>query len=197
VIWRRHHASVTFTWCAPAITFRFPPFQEATMRFRSRASALFISRRLIVVGALTTLAEACAQSDATAPIREATILRTVVGSAPATSNGQGPQACTPDTKLIGRFAVSTADVAGTWWRLSKDRFDALGVSDYKAALEGFYGQSFASLDDAIHYLIAGVASYDANGNGYVCAFEVNGIRAHLGVNALFLIGIADDKHVEQ
>jgi len=167
------------------------------MRSRPRASALLIVRRLIVVGALTTLAESCAQSDATAPMREATILRTVVASAPATSNGRGPQACTPDTKLIGRFAASTADVPGTWWRLSRERFDALGVTDYKAALEGFYGQSFASLDDAIQYLIAGVASWDTNGNGYVCAFEVNGTRAHLGVNALFLIGIADDKHVDQ
>jgi hypothetical protein len=102
----------------------------------------------------------------------------------------------PDSKLIGRFAASTADVPGTWWRLTKDRFDALGVTDYKAALEGFYGQSFSSLDAAIQFLIDGVASWDANGNGYVCAFEVRGTRAYLGENALYLLGIADDKHVD-
>ena len=70
------------------------------------------------------------------------------------------------------------------------------MTDYKAALEGFYGQTFGTLDDAIQFLIDGVASFDANGNGYVCAFEERGTRAHLGVNALFLLGIADDKHVE-
>jgi hypothetical protein len=114
-----------------------------------------------------------------------------------TAVANGAHDCTPDDKLIGRMAVSTADVPGTWWRLTKDRFDALGVTDYKAALEGFYGQTFNSLDDAINFLIAGVASYDANGNGYVCAFEERGTRAHLGVNTYYLLGIADDKHVSQ
>lgn len=119
-----------------------------------------------------------------------------VMSKSTTANQQGPQSCMPDAKLIGRFAVSTADVPGTWWRLSKDRFDALNVTDYKAALEGFFGQNFNTLADAVQYLIDGVATWDANGNGYVCAFEVNGTRAHLGVNSLFLIGIADDKHFD-
>ena len=118
----------------------------------------------------------------------------VASLTPVFDNGVGPQACTPDVKLIGRIAVSTADVPGTWWRLTKDRFDELGVTDYRSALEGFYGLSFATLDDAIAYLIDGVASYDVNNNGYVCAFEVPGKRAYLGVNALYLLGIADDKH---
>jgi hypothetical protein len=71
------------------------------------------------------------------------------------------------------------------------------VTDYQAALEGLYGQSFASLDDAIQFLIDGVASYDLNGNGWVCAYEERGTRAYLGVNTLYLLGIADDKHVGQ
>ena len=121
------------------------------------------------------------------------LVATGVAAAP---NSQGPQACLPDAKLIGRFAASTADTPGTWWRLTKDRFDDAGVTDYKAALESFYGQSFPSLNAAIQFLIDGVASWDANGNGYVCAFEVRGTRAWLGDNAAFLIGIADDKHVE-
>jgi hypothetical protein len=154
-----------------------------------------IAGRLIVLGAIATMAIACAQADATAPTSRGLRPAAAVASASPTSNGQGPQECTPDTKLIGRFAASTADVPGTWWRLTKDRFDALGVTDYKAALEGFYGQSFSSLNDAIAFLIAGVASYDVNGNGYVCAFEERGTRAWLGVNALYLLGIADDKHV--
>jgi hypothetical protein len=140
------------------------------------------------------MAIACAQPEPTAPTRQAAVLLPI--AAAATANGQGPQACVPDAKLIGRFAASTADVPGTWWRLTKDRFDALGVTDYKAALEGFYGQSFPTLAGAIQYLIDGVASFDTNGNGYVCAFEERGTRAYLGVNALYLLGIADDKHVD-
>jgi len=150
-----------------------------------------------LLGAAVVSAIACAQPDLTAPTRNASLpLRAAAVNTAAKSNGQGPQACMPDSKFLGRFAASGADEPGTWWRLTKDRFDALGVTDYKAALEGFYGQQFNTLADAIQFLIAGVASWDANGNGYVCAYEVNGTRAHLGVNALYLIGIADDKHVE-
>lgn len=152
-----------------------------------------IAGRLATLGLLTSMAIACAQSEPMGPTPSAVRLPI---AAVATANGQGPQACMPDSKLIGRFAASTADAPGTWWRLTKDRFDALGVTDYKAALEGFYGQSFSSLDAAIQFLIDGVASWDANGNGYVCAFEVRGTRAYLGENALYLLGIADDKHVE-
>ena len=80
---------------------------------------------------------------------------------------------------------------------SGERFDAAGVTDYKAALESFYGQSFASLDAAIQFLIDGVNSYDANGNGYVCVFEIRGTRAYFGDDAIFLRGIEDDKHVQE
>jgi len=158
-----------------------------------RTHALLVFSWRLTLGVVMTVAIACAEPETTAPTRQAAALPT---TAVATANGQGPQACMPDSKLIGRFAASTADVPGTWWRLTKDRFDALGVTDYKAALEGFYGQSFPTLTDAIQFLIDGVASWDANGNGYVCAFEVNGTRAYLGVNALYLLGIADDKHVD-
>jgi hypothetical protein len=162
-----------------------------------RTSTRVIVGRATLPCAIAAMAIACAHPDATGPRIDAT-RRAVAGvTSTATAAGQGPQACVPDTKLIGRFAASTADVPGTWWRLTKDRFDALGVTDYKAALEGFYGLSFNSLADAIQYLIAGVAAFDANGNGYVCAFEERGTRAYLGVNALYLLGIADDKHVDE
>src|SRR5690349_2581322 len=156
-----------------------------------------LASRSLSLGMLLVAAAvvACSDQAPTAP-RESTVAVALSGSAHATANGQGPQACTPDTKLIGRIAVSTADQPGTWWRLTKDRFDSLGVSDYRAALSGFYGQEFPTLDAAIQFLIDGVASWDANGNGYVCAFEVRGTRKFLGENALYLLGIADDKHFE-
>ncbi|MEO8577796.1 MAG: hypothetical protein ABI556_13890 [Gemmatimonadales bacterium] len=152
----------------------------------------------VLVATLCTLA-GCTTDAPLAPPMDArgdAFLRAepVITSTAATANGRGPQACTPDAKLIGRFAVSTAEVPGTWWQLTKDRFDALGVTDYKAALEGFFGQTYSTQADAIQYLIDGVATFDTNGNGYVCAFEERGTRAHLGVNALYLLGIADDKH---
>lgn len=162
-----------------------------------RTRALLFAGRGATLGAILTIAVACAAPNPTDPTWPATVLSTArVAGGAAMSNGQGPQACVPDAKLLGRFTASTADAPGTWWRLTKDRFDALGVTDYKAALEAFYGQSFPTLAAAIQYLIDGVASYDTNGNGYVCAFEVNGTRAYLGINALYLLGIADDKHVD-
>ena len=159
----------------------------------ARTRSLLVVGRSVSLGALIAMGTACGETAPTAPPPSAVRLPT---TASATSSGQGPQACLPDSKLIGRIAASTADAPGTWWRLTKDRFDALGVTDYKAALEGFYGQTFATLDDAIQFLIAGVASWDANGNGYVCAYEVRGTRAGLGDLAAFLLGIADDKHVD-
>ena len=58
------------------------------------------------LGAVLTMAIACAQPEPTAPTRQPAILPT---AATATANGQGPQACVPDSKLIGRFTASTAD----------------------------------------------------------------------------------------
>lgn len=146
---------------------------------------------LLVIGTFA----ACSNDAPTAPT-ERVIAVAAGATAHATANGNGPQACAPDTKLIGRVAASTADQPGTWWRLTKDRFDALGVTDYRAALSSFYGQDFPSLQAAIQFLIDGVVAWDANGNGYVCAYEVRGTRAFLGENALYLFGISDDKHFE-
>ena len=161
-------------------------------------NSLRLTSTLRTIGRVTSLASIITMAMGCAPdISSPTVIADGPAVAAVTAlseSGQGPQACTPDVKLIGRIAVSTADVAGTWWRLTKDRFDELGVTDYRSALEGFYGQNFNTLDDAIQYLIDGVATFDVNGNGYVCAFEVPGKRAYLGVNALYLLGIADDKH---
>ena len=72
------------------------------------------------------------------------------------------------------------------------RFDALGV-DYLTALESSFGRTFSSLDEAKATLLAGVAEWDKNGNGYVCAFELRGTRAYLGETAKYFFGIDDDK----
>lgn len=152
------------------------------------------ARRIALFGVIATMAVACTQTDATAPTRR---IAPPAANASGTPVANGAHACTPDSKLIGRFRVSTADASDTWWGLSKARFDDAHVTDYKAALESFYGQTFASEAAAIQFLIDGVGSYDANGNGYVCAFEIRGTRAYFGANAAFLLGIEDDKHVQE
>ena len=163
------------------------------MRRMVPRSLLSTGTHMVLVGVIV-LAVACAQTDATSPIRR---IAPDVAVASGTPVANGAHTCTPDSKLIGRFRASTEDAPDTWWGLSKARFDAAGISDYKAALESFYGQTFASEAAAIQFLIDGVKSWDANNNGYVCAFEIRGTRAYFGDNATFLLGIEDDKHVQQ
>ena len=67
------------------------------------------------------------------------------------------------------------------------------MTDYEAALEVCFGQSFNNLDEAIEYMIDGLAAWDTNGNGMVCAYEMRGTRAYLGEYALYLFGVDDDK----
>ena len=153
--------------------------------------------RRTVLGVASIVAIGCTESVPSAPTDPARNDAARIAATGVTSaNGAGPQACVPDAKLIRRVAASTEDVPGTWWRLTKDRFDELGVTDYKGTLEGFYGQSFATLDDAIGYLVDLVAAFDTNGNGYVCAYEVRGTHAWLGTAVLYLFRIDDDKHVD-
>jgi hypothetical protein len=115
----------------------------------------------------------------------------------STAMGQGPQACVPDTKLLGRIEISVDDRPYTWWWLTKQRFDALGVTDYKKALEDFFGRDFSDLSEAVQFLIDGVRTFDKNANGFVCGYSIPGTRANLGTNALFLFGVADDKHAAE
>jgi hypothetical protein len=145
-----------------------------------------------VLGAMTTVA--CAHADSTDNAGPQLAMDFAGASTVGKENEKGPpQGGVPDVKMIGLFEVSTADEPGTWWWLTRDRFDSLGVTDYKAVLEGFYGQGFDTLDDAIQFLIDLVATWDTNGNGYVCAYEVRGKRAYLGETVNFLFGIDDDK----
>ena len=99
--------------------------------------------------------------------------------------------------MIGPILLSTSDEPGTWWGLTKAGFDAAGITDYKATIEGFFGTSFDSLGDAVDALVAAASGLDRNGNGYVCASSIRGTRAYLGdpayANYFFLVN--DDRHV--
>lgn len=123
----------------------------------------------------------------------AVLAAVATGSAPA-----APEVgCQSDSKLIGQILLSTEDEEGTWWRITREGFDAAGITDYKATIERLFGTTFASLDDAVQALVDAVRPLDKNGNEYVCASSVRGTRAFLGDPnyAYYFFGVTDDKHV--
>jgi hypothetical protein len=115
-----------------------------------------------------------------------------------TASARGPAECVPNARLIGRIALSTADVPGTWWHLTREGLDALGVTDYVAQMEVWFGREFSSEAEAISFLVAQVEAVDTNRNGYVCAYTLRGTRTSLGEPeyALTIFQTRDDKHAE-
>jgi hypothetical protein len=109
-----------------------------------------------------------------------------------------PGDCSNDSKLIGPILLSSNDAPGTWWGLTRAGFDAAGITDYKATIEGFFGTSFDTLDDAVDALVAGTSTLDKNGNGYVCASSARGTRAFLDdpQYANYFFQTHDDKGVK-
>jgi hypothetical protein len=105
----------------------------------------------------------------------------VLGATQAAAKDQ-PDGCQNDSKLIGPIALSTADTPGTWWHMTKEGLIASGVpeTEFKSTMEGWFGMSFASLDEAVQFLVGAVASVDRNGDGVVCASALRGTRAHFG-----------------
>lgn len=125
--------------------------------------------------------------EATAPVNGVALSQ--VGNTPG---------CRPDDKLLGRFLLSTADGPFTWWGLTKRGFDAAGITDYKAAIEGGFGQSFATEQEAIAALVEAARGVDVNGNGYICPHSLRGTRASIGDPnyALYYFRTYDDIHVK-
>ncbi|HET7689010.1 MAG TPA: hypothetical protein VFK41_01415 [Nocardioidaceae bacterium] len=111
-----------------------------------------------------------------------------------------PGDCNNDSKLIGPILLSTDDAPGTWWRLTKEGFEAGGIhgeAAYKAWIDAAFGTTFGSLEEAVQALVDAVVSLDRNGNGYVCATNVRGTRAFIGDPnwTYYFFGVQDDKHV--
>jgi hypothetical protein len=91
--------------------------------------------------------------------------------------------CRPDSKLIGRIALTDSEDADAWWGLTRNGLIASGVvseADQLATMEGWFGEDFGSLDEAIDFLVAAVKPVDANDNGFVCAYNIRGTRTSLG-----------------
>ena len=151
---------------------------------------------LIAVAGLVLLSSACAGDGPVSPPAALAALPSAMVSTSQAASATGPAACVPDPKLIGRIALSTADEPGTWWHLTREGMDAAGLTDYQATMEGWFGREFSSLDEAVAFLVAQAAPYDANGNGYLCAYRLRGTRTSIGDPdyAFTLFKVRDDKH---
>lgn len=151
----------------------------------------------LAVVLLTLTSMACAESSIAGPdARRATPLAVELASVASLNNGVGPQSCIPDSRLVGRVALSTQDVPGTWWHLTRSGFDAAGITDYLGEISGAFGIAFPDLDAAVAHLVAQVEPLDANGNGLVCAYRGQG---ELGWSSDpdfwdYHFGVRDDKH---
>ena len=112
-----------------------------------------------------------------------------------------PGDCNNDSKQLGPVLLSTEDAPGTWWRLSKEGFEAAGFTGeagYIEAIEMIFGTTFGSLEEAVQTMVDAVVGLDRNGNGYVCAAVVRGERAAIPFPdwELYFFGVQDDKHVK-
>jgi hypothetical protein len=156
---------------------------------RSILSGISGARRIVLAIVAASGVGACTVETPTVPTLQPT-------SQLAKVSGSSAPGCHPDSKLIGRIELSTADAPGTWWYITRRGFDAAGITDYQAFIESIFGQTFATLDDAIAFLVELVRPFDENGNGYVCAYETRGTRANYGLPNVseYLFGTTDDDH---
>ena len=113
-------------------------------------------------------------------------------------NGQGPQACPRDSKLIGLVSVFGTETEASWWRLTYNGMIAAGLTtsdQQRDYLNGAFGTSFATLAEVRLYSLQPVSGYDKNQNGFVCAYDLRGNRAWI-TDPLFeytYFGISDDR----
>lgn len=111
-----------------------------------------------------------------------------------------PGTCPNDSKLLnGGPTQIEGDGPGTWWGLVTSGLLAAGFFDENAQIDylnQIFGTDFdtlAALKDFNLQLVSD--TWDANQNGYVCAFELRGTRAHFANPLLNLtfFGVSDDK----
>ena len=111
-----------------------------------------------------------------------------------------PGTCPNDSKLLndGPTQIS-GEGPGTWWGLVVNGLLVAGfvdVDDQVDYLNDIFGTSFGTLDELKAYNLQLVAdTWDENRNGYVCAFQLRGTRAHFDnpyVDLTFF-GVSDDR----
>ena len=111
-----------------------------------------------------------------------------------------PGTCPNDSKLLnGGPTQIFGEGPGTWWGLVINGLVAAGFleeDDQIDYLNEIFGTTFDTLEELKAYNLQLVEdTWDENHNGYVCAFQLRGTRAHFDnpyVDLTFF-GISDDK----
>ena len=111
-----------------------------------------------------------------------------------------PGACPSDAKLLnGGPTQIFGDGPGTWWGLVINGLlaaELVAVEDQIDYLNDLFDTDFATLDELKAYNLQLVQdTWDQNHNGFVCAFQLRGTRAHFDNPYIDLtfFGVADDK----
>lgn len=111
-----------------------------------------------------------------------------------------PGACPNDAKLLnGGPTQIFGDGPGTWWGLVINGLlaaELVAVEDQIDYLNDLFDTDFATLDELKAYNLQLVQdTWDQNHNGFVCAFQLRGTRAHFDNPYIDLtfFGVADDK----
>jgi len=108
--------------------------------------------------------------------------------------------CPNDSKLLnGGPTAVFGDGDGTWWGLVIDGLNRVPIVDEQEQinyLNHVFGTDFLYLEDLKKYNLDLLEqTWDKNGNGFICAYELRGTRAYLDdpfVNLTFF-GVSDDK----
>ena len=119
--------------------------------------------------------------------------------APANIRAAGPGACPSDSKLLnGGATLVFGEGRGTWWGLIQDGVKAAGldlVSEQIDYLNWLFSTNYSDLNSLKDFNLRQVSAWDENGNGYVCAFDLRGTRAHFRdpLSEFTYYGITDDR----
>lgn len=108
--------------------------------------------------------------------------------------------CPSDSKLLNGGPTSVyGDGPGTWWGLIIAGLVAAGFDEENEQIDylnSLFGTSFDNLEELKVLNLQQVSEvWDKNQNGYVCAYELRGTRAHFDnpyLNLTFF-GISDDR----
>lgn len=133
-------------------------------------------------------------------IRSLVTLLLITSFAVCANTLNAPGTCPNDSKLLnGGPTKIFGEGPGTWWGLVTNGLVAAGFvreEDQIDYLNEIFGTSFDTLAELKTYNLQLVAdTWDENDNGYVCAFQLRGTRAHFNnpyVDLTFF-GITDDK----
>jgi hypothetical protein len=125
---------------------------------------------------------------------------TITSSAASAAAPDAPGTCANDSKLLnGGPTKIFGEGPGTWWGLVINGLRLAGFQgedEQIAYLNEIFDTDFQTLEELKAYNLKLVSdTWDDNHNGYVCAFQLRGTRAHFDnpyVDLTFF-GIADDK----